>query len=168
MPIRNMWSLEVGECIVAEELSKRVECHVFFPIHDVGIDLLAVKGKKHASIQVKESRHHARMGGHSWHQLYRAKFLKGVVDFCVFLTYLPIIGEHKVSRLDQKFLIVPSSELGRRLAIKHTAGKKQVYDFYFHFEKEKVIDQRVTMQESPLSDYTEFLNAWELIGKALS
>ena len=56
MPIRNLWSLEPGECIVAEELIKRLKCDVYFPIRDVGIDLLAVKGAKHIGIQVKESR----------------------------------------------------------------------------------------------------------------
>ena len=57
MTIKNFWSLEPGECIVAEELNKRLnDCQIFFPLHDTGTDLLITKGKKHIGIQVKESR----------------------------------------------------------------------------------------------------------------
>ena len=36
LPVRNLWSLEPGECIVAEELlSKLRDVEVFFPGHDV-------------------------------------------------------------------------------------------------------------------------------------
>jgi hypothetical protein len=167
MPVRNIWSLEPGECIVAEELLEKLRCEVFFPVHDIGVDLLAVKGAKHVGIQLKESRYFFRRGGHSWHQVKRAKFLKGIVDFYVFLTYLPVLGEHKVSRFDNKFLIVPSSELEKRMAVKN-AGKRQIYSFYFHFEGAKVWDERVTVKAgNPLTDYSEFSDAWNLIGKAL-
>jgi len=48
MPIRNLWSLECGEVVTAEALLKNVKgCEVYFPVRDVGIDLLVVKGKKH-------------------------------------------------------------------------------------------------------------------------
>ncbi|MDH5482745.1 MAG: hypothetical protein OEY22_07700 [Candidatus Bathyarchaeota archaeon] len=99
MPIRNLWSLEPGECIVAEEIfDKLKDLEVFFPVHDVGVDLLVVKGKKHVGIQVKESRYYIgrtwKSGhvGHSWQQIKKVKFdgNKGKVDFYVFLTYLPI------------------------------------------------------------------------------
>lgn len=167
MPVRNIWSLEPGECLAAEELLHKLQCEVFFPAHDTGIDLLAVKGAKHVGIQVKESRYFDRRGGHSWHQVKHAKFLRRIVDFYIFLTYLPVLGEHKVSRFDNKFLVVPSSELEKRFAVKDS-GKRQIYSFYFHFEEETVWDQRVTVtRENPLTDYSEFLDAWELIREAL-
>ena len=55
LPVRNIWSLEPGECIVAEEIMKRLKYEVFFPLRDIGIDLLVVKSNKHVGIQVKES-----------------------------------------------------------------------------------------------------------------
>lgn len=58
VPIRNVWSLEPGECIVAEEIMERLKCEVYFPVRDVGLDLLIVKGDKHVGIQVKESRYY--------------------------------------------------------------------------------------------------------------
>jgi hypothetical protein len=176
LPIRNLWSLEPGECIVAEEIIEKLKnAEVFFPARDVGIDLLVVRGKKHVGIQVKESRCYPertwRSGhvGHSWQQLKRIKFegSRDEVDFYVFLTYLPIQGEHKVSSFGYKFLIVPSSELEKRMTIK-AAGRKSTYSFYFHFQDKNVWDERVTTTlENPLTDYTQFLNAWNLIDKAL-
>ena len=41
MSIRNMCSLEPGECLTAEKLAKIRE--VFFPLRDVEVDLLVVK-----------------------------------------------------------------------------------------------------------------------------
>jgi hypothetical protein len=60
MPIRNLWSLESGEVVTAEAILDNIEdkdVQVYFPLHDIGTDLLVVKGKKHVSIQVKESRY---------------------------------------------------------------------------------------------------------------
>ena len=105
MPVRNVWSLEPGECIVAEQIMERLKCDVYFPMRDVGVDLLVIKNDKHVGIQVKESRYYIgrtwKSGhvGHSWHQVKKAKFLKnrGIVDFYIFLTYLPIVREHKIT-----------------------------------------------------------------------
>jgi len=172
MPVRNIWALEPGECIVAEEIMKKLkDCEVYFPIRDVGVDLLVVKGNRHIGIQVKESRYYIsrtwKSGhrGHSWHQIKKARFQmnKGKVDFYIFLTYLPVVGEHKISRFDNKFLIVPSSALEKRMTIKD-GGKKGIYSFCFHFESGKAWDERVTVSlENPLMNYTEFLDAWNLL-----
>lgn len=182
MPVRNLWSLEPGECIVAEEILERLKgCEVYFPIHDVGVDLLVVKSDKHVGIQVKESRYYARRiwksghVGHSWHQIKKEKFLKRKADFYVFLTYLPVVGEHKISRFENKFLIVPSAELEKRMTVKG-AGKKETYSFCFHFgygiEDGKAWDERVkggvSTLENPLADYSEFLDAWRLVEKTLN
>jgi hypothetical protein len=106
MPIRNLWSLECGEVVTAEALLKNVKgCEVYFPVRDVGIDLLVVKGKKHVSIQVKESRYYPQRI--SWHVIFRKKFRdKERVDFYVFLTYFP-----KYREFENKFIIVPALNL---------------------------------------------------------
>lgn len=174
MPVRNFWSLELGGCIVAEEIIKRLKYEVFFPVHDVGVDLLAAKADKHVGIQVKESRYYSsrrwRSGhvGHSWHQIKKAKFLKRKADFYVFLTYLPAYEEHKISRFENKFLIVPSSELEKRMTIIKDAGARQVYSFCFHFENSKVWDERVTVGlDNKLTDYSRFFDAWNLVEQSL-
>ena len=103
------------------------------------------------------------------HQIKRAKFVKnrGKVDFYVFLTYLPLVGEHKISRFENKFLIVPTAELEKRMTVKDP-GKKGVYSFCFHFEGSNVWDERVTVGiDNELTNYTKFLDAWHLIEQAL-
>lgn len=176
MPVRNLWSFEPGECIVAEEVMKRLRgVEVYFPMHDVGIDLLLVKGRKHVGIQVKESRYYTgyvwkKSGheGHSWHQIKKKILEKtGNVDFYVFLTYLPSIGSHRISRFENRFLVVPAEELRRRAKIKDP-GKPGVYSFCFHFENNRVWDERMTAEISDeRADYSQFLNAWHLIKRAL-
>ena len=58
--------------MVAEKLIANVkDCQVFFPLKDVGIDLLVGRGEKYVGIQVKESRYYKTRKnetGHSWHQ----------------------------------------------------------------------------------------------------
>lgn len=176
MPVRNIWSLQPGECIVAEEIMKKLsDVEVYFPMRDVGIDLLVVKGLKHIGIQVKESRYYYSRKwkdghiGHSWHQVKKARFLKNKdrIDFYIFLTYK--LAETKTRRyFDHRFLIVPYSKLEKRMDIKD-AGKSQIYSFCFHFEGSKAWDERVTVELSdPLTDYSEFLNAWNLIEKKVT
>lgn len=167
MPVRNMWSLEPGECLTAEKLAKVGE--VFFPLRDVGVDLLVVKGDKHVRLQVKESRYYRstrwKSGhiGHSWHQIREEKLLKDDVDFYVFLTYKEDFSKHKVQGFQNRFLIVPKEELKSRIGVKD-AGKKKVYSFCFHFENEKVWDERVKNEPT---DYSKFLGAWKLVEDAL-
>jgi hypothetical protein len=169
MPIRNLWSLESGEVVTAEAILENIkDSEVYFPLHDIGIDLLIVKGKKHVSIQVKESRYFTQRvlkgtKGHSWHQLHKRKFLRDKLklDFYVFLTYLPQSGEHRLSSFENRFLIVPTSDLEKLIDGK-PSGKKEIYSFYFNFEGQKVVEKRDT-----ITDYSEYLSRWDLIEKGL-
>jgi len=160
MPIRNLWSLECGEVLTAETLLENIsDVEVYFQLHDTGIGLLVVKGKKHISIQVKESRYFSLRGGHSWHQIHKRKFVrdKGKVDFYIFLTYLPKFGEHKLASFENKFIIIPTKKLDKIIE-KKPSGKKEIYSFYFNFEGKKITEIR----DAP-TDYSEFLNRWDLI-----
>ena len=169
MPIRNFYSLECGEVLTAETLIERLEdVEVYFPLHDVGIDLLVVKGKKFVSIQVKESRYFTKRKykgtiGHSWHQIHKRKFIRDIekVDFYVFLTFYPIVGEHKLSSFENKYLIVPTLDLEKLIKNK-SSGSRKIYSFYFRFEGAKVIEKR-----DIITDYSKYLNNWSLIKRAL-
>ncbi|MEM3715522.1 MAG: hypothetical protein QXG39_06645 [Candidatus Aenigmatarchaeota archaeon] len=175
MPIRNIWSLEPGECIVAEEIMKGIKCEVYFPVRYTGVDLLVASANKHVGIQVKESRYYTgykwKSGhvGHTWHQIKKTIFLKykDKVNFYVFITYLPLFSKHKISRFENKFLVVPTVELEKRMKIKNP-GKRGIYSFCFHFEGPKVWDERITVDiDDELADYSKFLNAWHLIEQTL-
>lgn len=172
MSIRNLWSLEPGECIIAEKILKELKgCDVYFPLHDVGVDLLIVSQLRHLGIQVKESRYFLlppsrKMKDHSWHQIRKETLGNNRCDFYVFLTYLPVHGEHKLKSFEHKFLVVSRQELERRCKVKNP-GKQGKYSFYFNFENEKVTDLRDNIKEEELKDYTKFLDAWNLMLEVL-
>jgi hypothetical protein len=167
MPIRNMWSLECGEVLTAEAVIENVKgVEVYFPLHDIGTDLLLMMGCNHISIQVKESRYFTSRvlkgtKGHSWHQIHKLKLEKEKVDFYVFLTYLPRFGEYKMSSFENKFLIVPATDL-KEFAESKNSGKTGIYSFYFNFEGKRVVDKR-----DGVTDYSKYFEAWNLVGAAL-
>lgn len=172
MPLRNIWSLEPGEVITAEEILKNIpNCEVYFPLRDIGIDLLVVRGEKHIAIQVKESRYFERMWrgtrGHSWHQVHEKKFIrdKGRVDFYVFLTYYPEVDKHGRSHFVNRFVIVPMAELEKRMMYKNP-GKRRIYSFYFHFGDE-VFDKRDKIPDREARTYTDYVDNWDLINQTL-
>ena len=178
MPIRNLWSLEPDECIVAEELTRQIPtCRIYFPLHDVGVDLLAVRGDRHIGLQVKGSRYYTmrRRGAlpkekwHSWHQI-KAVRLSGddPPDFYIFVTYLPTQSQHKEDRFAKKFLVVPSEELIKRAEAVKNKGKKGIYSFYFRFDDEKVTEIREQNGENEHCDYTPFSDRWDLIETRLN
>ena len=115
-----------------------------------------------------------RIEGHSWHQINGKKFFenKDKIDFYVFVTYIPEQGEHKFERFVNEFIIVPSNELEKR--IKSKKPSKEMYSFSFHFEKDKITgkyntirDHRETIEKTPLTDYSIFLDNWNLITNKL-
>jgi hypothetical protein len=157
--------LETGEAVTAEALLENVEgSEVYFPVRDVGVDLLVVRGSKHVGVQVKESRYYLSAGGeagHSWHQLSVKNLRQKGPDFYVFLTYVPRFGERRVRAFENRFVIVPAADLDKLVAGK-SSGKKSVYSFYLSFEGDKVTETR----DEP-ADYSLYLDRWDLIGKAL-
>lgn len=169
MPIRNLWSLESGEVVTAEAILKNIkDSEVYFPLHDIGVDLLVVKRKKHVAVQVKESRYFTQRvlkgtRGHSWHQLHKKKLEKEKVDFYIFLTYYQKDGENSPSPFEHRFIVIPTSDLEKKIEeAKKKSGKKGIFSFYFNFEDKKVIEKR----DIP-TDYSNYLNRWDLIKQAL-
>jgi hypothetical protein len=52
------------------------------------------------------------------------------------------------------------------MTIKSPGSK--IFSFCFHFEDGKACDERVTVElDNLLMDYSQFLNAWDLVSKAL-
>ena len=58
-------------------------------------------------------------------------------------------------------MIVPTDELEKRVERK-PAGKRGVYTFCFNFEGAKVTEKR-----DEITDYSEYLDRWDLISKTL-
>jgi hypothetical protein len=162
-----MWSLECGEVLTAEAILEHVKgAEIYFPLHDIGTDLLVMKGCNHVSVQVKESRYFTQRMlrgsiGHSWHQIHKRKLEKENVDFYIFLTYLPRFDEHKMASFENKFVIVPTDDL-KKLVKDKNSGEKGIYSFYFNFREKKVFDKR-----DGLTDYSKYLDRWNSIEESL-
>lgn len=174
MPIRNFWSLEPDECLVAEKLLDRLPgCQVYFPVRDVGVDLLITSGERHAGIQVKGSRYYTQKNGvelppekcHSWHQVFVKKLDRQNVDFYIFVTSIAREGANRITKFDTRFLVVPQSEVLRRVVAK-SKGERGVYRYYFCFNNQTVFDTREKSTDE-LFDYTAFLENWDLLKHSL-
>jgi hypothetical protein len=152
--MNNFYAVNPAEFFVAEELQKRrPDLQVFFPLKDVGADLLLVDPKKDRRIyiQVKESRFYS---GSSWHQLKAGKE-KEDADVFVFVTYVPTAQGARLA-FQKDYMVIPRERL-----IQLCANKKLMrdrYSFYFAPDKGKVYEERDNR-----IDVTEFHNAWHLI-----
>ena len=153
--MNNFYSLNPAEFFVAEEIQKRrPELQVFFPLKDVGADLLLVDPKRERPIyiQVKESRFYSKFGT-SWHQLKAGK--ENEADVFVFVTYLPSARRAKMTFV-KDYMVIPKNRL-----IQLCAKKKRMRDrfsFYFAPENGKVFEVR-----DERIDVSEFHDAWNLI-----
>lgn len=153
--MNNFYALNPAEFFVAEELQKRrPELQVFFPLKDVGADLLLVDPKQDRPIyiQVKESRFYSKFGT-SWHQLKAGK--EKEADVFVFVTYVPSARGARMAFV-KDYMVIPKERL-----IQLCAEKKRMrgrYSFYFAPEGEKVFEIRDVRV-----DVSEFHNAWNLI-----
>ncbi len=177
MTLRNMWSLNPGEVLTAQTLLKEISpCEVYFPVRDIGVDLLVVRGDRHFGIQVKESRLYigkeSKLQGrsHSWHQVSKNNIEVGgkrrLADFFVFLTYIPNTGKKKIVGFDQRYIVIPSRELQIKCESKKQY-KKGTYIFYFEFDR---VDLGPVWEsrDKPQQEYGRYLDKWCLISSALS
>jgi hypothetical protein len=175
MPFRNLWSLNSGEVLAAEAALKNIPgIDVYFPVRDVGVDLLVVRGKRHCAIQVKESRHYQEKKWQgSWHQVSDANVnpppgsKKKAPDFFVFVTYEPDCSGGKRPGFKPRYIIVPISELRRRLGSKRASKGKYSYDFSIDGSDVYDVREEYAKDATPATTYSAFLDAWPLIEKCV-
>ena len=157
--MKNFYALNAGEFFVAQEILKhRKDLQLYFPLKDVGVDLLAIKpsSPRPTSIQVKESRtYEGRVSsqGFSWHQLRDCK-LKDA-DVFVFISYIPVIKGSRTA-FDMDFVVIPNKDLVA-LCEKKKAGRGK-YSFYFAREEGRLFDLR-----DGRLDVSTYHRAWNLI-----
>ena len=174
MAVKNIWSLEPGEAIVAEKLKNEVKnCDVFFPLKDTGIDLVLIKSigssekRKIVTIQIKTSRwYEDRDCGTTSIKPKKLKRYEGVVDFVVVLIYR-IVEQEKKPRFKREYLIIPTKELIEK-SFKYKRGK--LFYYYFTFIKNRIVDTRgITKKnqnfemKNKYRDFTKYYNNWNMI-----
>ena len=167
--MKNLWSLEVGEAVVAGKLSKEFpDYQVFIPLNsqlkEIDLILGDLNKGKHVTIQVKASSQQIERGKRQgWftvkeNNLFKPEFK---VDYYVFLIYA--LNEKKL-KCENHFIIVPYKDL------KEKARKKKVYkngvSFHFKVEgregskKATVHDARVAKNKTP-ENYSKYLDNFE-------
>ena len=183
MAIRNFWSLEPGEAILAEELYERFnkKLDLYFPLKDTGIDLLAVSksSARVIAFQIKESRYYEEKNHSTWHQEDKKRLDKNKdkTDFYVFVIYLPghLAKPKKKNKFEIHFVIIPIQDLLEKIKFKKP-NKRNKYNFYFSFQdNNKLIEirERKEYREDIIKKYPEafnyskYLNAWNFIEKKL-
>ncbi|MDP2735947.1 MAG: hypothetical protein Q8P12_07130 [bacterium] len=155
--MKNFYALNPGEFFVAQELIKqRPDLKLYFPIKDMGVDLLAV-GKKNTpvSIQIKESRTYGRRG-FSWHEVKKKKVAQA--DVFVFVSYVESTKGAK-STFRKDYLVMPRADLKTLCEKKKLSGDK--YRFHFGSKGDKLFETREGRNSH--FDVTKYNRAWNLI-----
>ena len=182
--MKPLFTVHAGEYLVGAHIEKKYrKWRVWIPSKDTGIDLLVTdsKNKKTVSLQVKFSKDFNPTGNKALHKKNRIyigwwthdmdKIKKSAADFWVFV--LPSFTEQETN-----YVILPPSELYRRLRRIHGRSKKRVQSYLLITKKQQCWETRGLSQKdqalivdyrykSRIRDFSEFLNAWGPVEKKL-
>ncbi len=164
--MKNLWSLQVGEVIVAEEIAKRLpkSYQVFIPLNnqlkDTDLIISNLKTKTFKTIQVKESREYELGKANGWFTVSedKLKHASEEVDFYIFLLYTAKPTKTKFEN-HTEFIIVPTKVLIEKSKDKRAVKKRLHY--YFHIKDKTVVEVRES-KKNPV-DYNKYLNNFELL-----
>ena len=181
MTIKNFWSLNVDEAVVADKLRDGKDYEVFFPVNpqlkDVDLILYNLKTQKSISIQVKgsitykekkktqkPSRFMKRFGAPNSWTIIKTKSIFNTtnkIDFIIFVIYEEdLLGKNR--NIKQNFLIIPMKDFQRiTKKEKKEREKKQEYHYGFVRIDDKVLE--VNNTQGKTIDFSKYLNNWDLI-----
>ena len=165
MAIKNFWSLQVGEVIVADLIKKNLgkDYTIFMPLDNQlkSIDLVLVnlRTKKLSTIQVKESREFTQFLGNGWIIVNKEKVDNLVADFYTFVIYRTVEHDHQV-KIKPEIIIVPSKILKERSASKRVVKNK---DYYYFFKVGNGIAYDDHEGRNRKIDYSDCLNNFDLL-----
>jgi len=187
MTIKNIWSLNVDEAIVAEKIKKELDKkhEVFFPINSQlkDIDLLIQNPKtgKSKAIQVKGSRTWIIRGSRrekladyfkidlesdinsSWFKIKKSSIFSTAnkIDFFIFITHeVEITTQNRIMK--QNYLVIPLNDFRKITKNKKKTPKSGNYWYYFVVKDKKAVDTRDTKSGDPI-DFSKYLNNFDLL-----
>lgn len=174
--MKPLFTIHEGEFLVGEYITRKLkdQYDVYVPVKDRGIDLLVTQQKKKRTlpvgIQVKFSRgfdaRHGLPEEHAgcaagWYTLNPAKVRKSPADLWIFVIL--------TLRHEKQFIIVPTSELKRRMPSRPPSRWHLYITVWkdgrcFNTRGLKIAQVRRLLDHGcneHRRDYTEFLNNWD-------
>jgi hypothetical protein len=179
MAVKNFWSLNVDEALVADKLQnclKNKGYEVFFPLRvqlkDIDLVLVNLKTKKTYTVQVKGSRTYPPQkreterfgeGQASWIQIRRKSIFEpeNPIDCFIFLIHLEVEGEIKRG-IELDYLVIPTEDFKKLLISsgkKIRKGDQYVFFIWINPKEKKAIDFE---EWKNTIDLTGFLNNFEI------
>ena len=145
MGIKNLWSLNIDEALVADKLKQKLDkkkYEVFFPLNsqlkDIDLIILNLKRKKTLTLQIKGSRTYSPKkretelfgeGSGAWFTMTKKSIYNpsNNVDFFIFVLHSFVNAEIK-KKIEINYLVIPKKDL-----IKVTRKKKIRKGNKYHF-----------------------------------
>jgi hypothetical protein len=176
MTIKNLWSLNVDEAILADTLKKKLgkNYELFFPVNsqlkDIDLIIYHLKSKKSNSIQVKGSRTYVTRrsekidGNASWHVIKTNSIFKPTnqIDFFIF-----VIHEENVlitkRKIQQHYLIIPINDFRKITKNEKKERKTGFYHYSFVVQNKKVVE--INNIKNKRIDFSKYLNNFKLLEK---
>lgn len=180
MAIKNFWSLNVDEALVADKLQgelKKFSYEVFFPLRtqlkDIDLLLYNLKSKDVYAIQIKGSRSYKPQkreierfgeGQAGWIQIKRDAIFSPThkIDFFILLIHLEIQGEIK-REIELNYIILPVKDFKKLLVESGKAVRKNsIYDFFIWINP-KTKNAHDFNEWHNVIDLSKYLNNFKLL-----
>ncbi len=182
MGIKNIWTLNIDEALVVDEIKNRLgkkKYEVFLPtnaqLQNIDLILLDLTTISAKTIQVKGSRTYESTkseiqrygnGSTAWITIEKQKIFEPAneIDFFIFVLH-GLIDKPPRKRIDINYLIFPFEDFKKLIQDKKVRrakiGKGQ-YHFYIwiNSEERKVFDYN---EPNKLIDFSKFFNNWEIL-----
>lgn len=182
MGIKNIWSLNVDELLVSDQIKyhfNKKDFEVCFPLNaqmkDVDLVLLNLRTNKTKTIQVKGSRTYEPkkaevnrygLGGAAWFKMKKSKIFKSSnkVDYFIFVLHSFVDGKIK-REIKIEHLVMPRKDFFKYCE-KKKARKGGFYNFIIWSDPKgkRIFDIREDRYKPIKLEC--FLNKWELLTKA--
>lgn len=175
MSIKNIWSLNVDECLVADKLKNNLKgWEVFFPLNgqlkDIDLVVVNLKNTKPVSIQVKGSRSYDPYqseinrfgdGSATWFRLHSDSVAKpkNKLDYYVFVLH-NFIDTNVKKKINIDYLIIPNNVF-QKICLKKAIRKGGYYHFFIWIDSKG--KRSFDFRESKTIDLSKYLNNWSLI-----
>ncbi len=179
MGIKNIWSLNVDEALVADKLKYNLDkkhYEIFFPLNaqltDIDLILFNLKIKKSKTIQVKGSRTYTPSksetekygeGSSSWFAINKEAVYrpKNKVDYYIFVLHSFEDGELK-KEIKINYLIMPVEDF-KRAASKKSIKEGSRYHFFIWIDDKGKRAFDFNNKGGKVILLSKYLNNWDLI-----